>query len=447
MIKIPKGTRDYDGEDYHKLEYLKDVIQNIFIKYDGKPLETPVFELTDVLTDKYGEEEKLIYNLEKHDTKDPKDENCIINMIPKDMIDTKDMKGETLSLRYDHTIPFVRYCITNKIDKMKRYCIGKVYRRETTTWEQIRQREFYQADFDFIGQYDDFLPELQIFCMIQELFQILNVTNYQIIYNYRQNLDYYVREAGINSDKLQTVCSSIDKLDKHDKQTVREELMTKGIEEAQINKLYEFLFSDKIIMEPEVLQMDQQFVKYMEQIKILDMTKIRYTPTLARGLDYYTGIIFEVKLTNSNLTSSLCAGGRYDKLMNTYRKDDNIVPMIGFCFGIDRLLPLVTTYEQTHPTKIWITVIGKIIDSSEIKLGIAGRLLRKGFSVLYNLSYHAPGKEFKQASEKKCDYTIIIGQTEIENKTFSIKNMNTCEQTKIAMDQFDTYFDQLDLII
>lgn len=427
MIKLAKGTRDYDGLDYHKLEYLKNLIQDIFVKYDGNPVETPVFELTDVLTGKYGEEEKLIYNLEKSDE---------LNLI---------QFRESLSLRYDHTIPFVRYCVTNKIEKMKRYCIGKVYRRETTALAQIRQREFYQADFDFVGQYDEFLPELQIFCMIQELFDTLNISNYQIMYNYRQNLDYYVKESGISQDKFQTVCSSIDKLDKLEKETVRDELLSKGIEEEQINKLYDFLFSDNIIMEPNILQMDQTFTKYMQYINILDLTKIKFTPALARGLDYYTGIIFEVKLLDDNKkTMTLCAGGRYDNLMNLYKKDNNIQPMIGFCFGIDRILPLVELQEQECPIKIWVSTIGKITDSTMIKLKIVGQLTNKGFSVMYNLSDRSFKKEIMDASDKKCDFMIMIGQRELDNKSFSIKDMNSHTQTLVPIDQLETYFDQFE---
>jgi histidyl-tRNA synthetase len=424
MIKLPRGTRDYDTRDYQKLRYLNSLIEDIFIKYDGKPIETPVFELTDVLMDKYGEEEKLIYNLERHDE--------------------LNQRCERLSLRYDHTVPFVRYCLTNKIDKMKRYCIGKVYRRETTALTQIRQREFYQADFDFVGHYDDQLPELQIFCMIQELFQALNVTNYQIMYNYRQNLDFYVKEAGICSSKSHTVCSSIDKLDKVDKQTVREELLLKGISDQQIDKLYDLLFSEQIITDPCVREMNHTFTQYMEQIQILDMSKITYTPTLARGLDYYTGIIFEVKLIDS-AAMTLCAGGRYDGLINRYRKDETSdpVPMIGFCFGIDRILPLVNHTEEIETIKIWVSVIGRVNESTRIKLGLVGRLIDKGFVVLYNLSDRAFKKEIAEASEKKCNYIVMIGQTEFDNDSLSIKNMMTHGQITIQNDDFDQYFDQL----
>ncbi len=147
-------------------------------------------------------------------------------------------------------------------------------------------------------------------------------------------------------------------------------------------------------------------------------------------------MIFEVK--------SMSVDGRYDNLMNVYRKDDNaiVTPMIGFCFGIDRILPLVDRQEQVYPIRIWVSIIGKLKDSNPtlIKLEIVDKLTKRGFNVLYNLSDRSFKKEIMDALDKKCDFVIMIGQTEIDARSFSVKNLDTHEQVLVPIDQLETYF-------
>ena len=187
IMRLPKGTKDYVGKEYHKMSYLKSIVENIFKLHQGEYLETPTFELTDILTNKYGEDEKLIYNLECSESeKMEKSENSAKSSMFK----------EKLSLRYDLTVPLVRHCILNNVAKMRRCSIGKVYRRETTSANSKRLREFYQADFDFVGEFGEFLPEVSIFSMICTLFDKLNYDSYEIIYNYREILNECVEKAG-----------------------------------------------------------------------------------------------------------------------------------------------------------------------------------------------------------------------------------------------------------
>jgi histidyl-tRNA synthetase len=454
MIKLPKGTQDYFRESYDKLEYIKNIITQLFTKFHGEFVESPVFELTHVLMNKYGEEEKLIFNIESENNDtiiDDKYDNTFNNEIIES-------QKEKISLRYDHTIPLVRFCIINKMEKIRRCCIGKVYRKETVTRSQVRLREFYQADFDYVGIFDSLIPELEIFCMIQELFKTLRIENYQILYNYRQNLDFYTQQANIDHTNFASVCSSIDKLDKKDKQYIRLELLNKGLSEFQIDKLFEYLFSTEPIMADSVIDLNKNFHMYMDLIKTIDKSKIIFTPTLARGSDYYTGIIFEVKLTNTDFISSVAGGGRYDKLISSYTKsDENVnknmkknmkstkdVPMIGFSFGIDRLLPFIQLPQKVNIIpKIWISVIGKIENPIKTKLDIIGKLQIKGYSVFYNLSNRKFKKEISDANENDCNFIIIIGENEwIENKV-AIKNMNMRTQTTIMFDEIDNYFSDL----
>lgn len=438
MLKLPRGTQDYTGESFERLSYLKGVIEKIFLKYNGQFIETPVFELTDVLLNKYGDEEKLIYNLENTD--DAED-------IQIDVTIQLPTTKERLSLRYDHTVPLVRYCIVNKIDKMRRCCIGKVYRREATTRSQVRLREFYQGDFDYVGRFDSMLPEFEIFCMIQELFNTIGVTDYQIIYNYRQNLDYYIRESGIDPNMFSSVCSSIDKLDKKDPEYIRTELTTKGLEVEQIDKLFTFLFSENIVMDEHTKSLDDKFNRYLSSVSFIDKTKIVLLPTLARGSDYYTGIIFEVKHTSSEITSSVVGGGRYDKLIPSYKKNKNEketeFPMIGFSFGIDRLLSFVKVPSSNKNVRVWVSTIGNVDDSVKIKLDIVSRLYSKGYSVFYNLSDRKFKKEIRDSDENSCRFIVIVGTTEWEQNKVTIRNMDKREQVTIDFNDIDRYFETL----
>jgi len=435
MLRLPKGTQDYYNESYEKLDHVKKIIENIFKKYRGQFVETPVFEKTDVLTNKYGDEEKLIFNLEVKD----------------ESIESSDIKfKEALSLRYDHTIPLVRFCISNKIDKIRRCCIGKVYRREAITRKQIRLREFYQADFDYVGVYDVLLPELEIFQMIQELFNSIGISNYTIIYNYRQNLDYYIRQAGIDlssngQQMFLSVCSSIDKLDKKTPEEIRIELLQKGVTSEQIDILYSNIFASNPVMEKPIQDLDDKFRENMGYLGI-DMSKIKLVPTLARGADYYTGIIFEVKLTESTFTSSVAGGGRYDKLVSSYqekkrdsdRDRNRNSPMIGFSFGIDRLLPFIqfTAQNVTRP-KIWIATIGKFDNQTKVKLEIVKKIRDAEYDVCYNLSDRKFNKEITDAITENCTAVIIVGEKEYNENKVTIKNLlsreqNTIEYTKLV---------------
>lgn len=443
MIRLPTGTKDYEGIEYHKLKYLIKIITEIYSKYHGEFIETPVFELSDTLTNKYGEEEKLIYNIESS----VNDDNNIDN--PKCIRDS--MFKERLSLRYDHTIPLVRYCIMNKIDKIRRCCIGKVYRREATIKSQVRLREFYQADFDYVGTFDEFVPEIEIFMMIQELMKKLNVKNYQILYNYRQNLEYYIKESGMDISNFNSICSSIDKLDKKTPEEVKSELLNKGYINEEIEKLYRFLFSidDHYMMSPVIRNFDNKFHQMIKSIDFIDNSKIIFRPTLARGSDYYTGIIFEVKLINTDITNSVCGGGRYDKLyhkllaVDNVDNTDNIFPMIGFTFGIDRLLKFVTLPidNSTNEKKIWVSTVGnfKNSDPINIKLKIIGKLIENNYSVYYNLDKRKFIKEFQDANKNSCNYIIIIIEDEWINNTISIRNLHKKTQIILPFDELLEY--------
>jgi histidyl-tRNA synthetase len=465
-LRLPKGTKDNVGSEYEKMEFLQKEVRNIFALFRGEYLETPTFELTSILTNKYGEDEKLIYNLEWSKVNEDNEEQSDTGASTD--VDTKlkdSMFKEQLSLRYDLTVPLVRYCILNRIDKMRRCSIGKVYRREATSASNKRLREFYQADFDFVGEFGELLPELSIFSMIQMLFRSLNYTEYEIIYNYRQILNLCVERSKIPSEMFATVCSSIDKLDKKEEVYVRQELEDKGLSPDQITSLFDVI-GDSAVVPEDIDGFNQRFITCLAEMDGIDMTKIRFDRTLARGSDYYTGIIFEVKLTGCDMTSSVAGGGRYDELIPSYlppkkksrkqRKAEaagkilpkEIFPMIGFSFGLDRLTQLVTDdlIIDNGKRPVWVATIGKKftdpktgedIDPLILKMRMVSKLQCANVPVLYNTRSRKFNKEIQDADDENCLYTLIIGEREYSDNSFKLKEMDTRIEIEYGFDQID----------
>jgi histidyl-tRNA synthetase len=471
-LRLPKGTKDYAGDEYRKMEFLKRTVRSIFALNGGEYLETPVFELTQILTNKYGEDEKLIYNLEcsktgsgEEDGEEDGEEG--VEEGGEENGDDGNIKGsmfkEELSLRYDLTVPLVRYCILNRIDKMRRCSIGKVYRRETTSASNKRLREFYQADFDFVGGFGELLPELSIFSMIQKFFADIGWKDYEIIYNYRQILNLCIERANIDNVLFTTVCSSIDKLDKKEEAYVRAELLEKGLTEIEVVGLFEAV-DDLKIVPPDVKKFDDRFRECLQNMSGIDMSKIRFDRTLARGSDYYTGIIFEVKLTSGNMSSSVAGGGRYDELIPSYlpekkkskkrRKAEaagkvfpkEVFPMIGFSFGLDRLMDLVDLDRIDDNVKrpVWVATIGKKfeqggeeIDPLILKMRLVSRLQQSNIRVIYNTNSRKFNKEIRDAEDENCSYTLIIGEREYSNNMFKIKEMDTRVESEYSFEDLD----------
>ena len=188
-LKCAKGTRDFQPDQMAVREKVINRIINVFKCHGAVTIDTPVFELKEVLTGKYGEDSKLIYDL-------------------------KDQGGEILSLRYDLTVPFARYVAMNKIMNIKRYQIAKVYRRDNPSISQGRYREFYQCDFDIAGQYDPMVPDAECVKIVKDIIKSMNIGNFVIKVNHRQILDGIFEVCGVSTDMFRTICSSVDKLDK-----------------------------------------------------------------------------------------------------------------------------------------------------------------------------------------------------------------------------------------
>ncbi len=291
-LKTPKGTKDFGPYEMAIREKVFGIITSIFKRHGAVTIETPVFELRDVLMGKYGEDSKLIYDL-------------------------KDQGGEICSLRYDLTVPFARFLAMNKnIKAMKRYQIAKVYRRDQPALSKGRYREFYQCDFDIAGgNFERMLPDAEIFKICHEALSQLLGGNKQfyIKCNNRKILDGIFRTAGIPEDKFRSVCYSIDKLDKMKWDEVKFELMSeKGIPEDKVDRIGSWVLQRgrseliETLLSSELAN-DVDAKDGLEDMKILfeflDLFGIKNDVTfdlsLARGLDYYTGVILEAVTTST----------------------------------------------------------------------------------------------------------------------------------------------------
>ncbi|XP_003696975.1 histidine--tRNA ligase, cytoplasmic isoform X1 [Apis florea] len=365
VLKTPKGTRDYGPEQMALRLAVLDKIVTVFKRHGAETIDTPVFELKEVLTEKYGEDSKLIYDL-------------------------KDQGGEILALRYDLTVPFARYLAMRKISSIKRYHIAKVYRRDNPSTTRGRYREFYQCDFDIAGQYDPMIPDAECIRVISEALQCLNVGPYTIKLNHRSLLDGIFATCGVPNDKFHAVCSSIDKLDKNSWSEVKREIVEeKGLSESSADKIgtyvsqsggmeliYE-LKKDNELMKHESavngLESIELLFKYCKIFQVTD--KIIFDLSLARGLDYYTGVIFEAILTGDEVgVGSVAGGGRYDNLVGMFDKKKSI-PCVGLSLGVERIFNVLETKlnhesvkTRTNEVEVFVATAQKNLYEERMKI-------------------------------------------------------------------------------
>ncbi|XP_062502197.1 histidine--tRNA ligase, cytoplasmic-like isoform X2 [Corticium candelabrum] len=347
-LKNPKGTRDYHPEQMAIRERVFEVIRSCFKRHGAVTIDTPVFELKETLMGKYGEDSKLIYDL-------------------------ADQGGEQLSLRYDLTVPFARYIAMNKLKNIKRYHIAKVYRRDNPAMTKGRYREFYQCDFDIAGEYDPLLPDAECVKIMTEILTDLPLGNFVVKINHRKLLDGIFAACGVPQEKFRSVCSAVDKLDKLEWTDVRKEMVElKGLDGAVADQignyvvrsgklqLVEDLLHDPILSSQPAakqgLEEMKKLLEYCNAFGVLDT--VLFDISLARGLDYYTGVIFEAVLTGSpqeTATSktgetigvgSVVGGGRYDELVGMFDANKKQVPCVGFSVGIERIFSVVESKPQ-----------------------------------------------------------------------------------------------------
>jgi len=440
ILKTAKGTRDFQPDQMAVRERVLDVVVKAFKRHGAETIDTPVFELKEVLTGKYGEDSKLIYDL-------------------------KDQGGEILALRYDLTVPFARFVAMNKIAAIKRYHIAKVYRRDNPSISRGRYREFYQCDFDIAGTYDPMVPDAECVKIVSEILSGVGIGKFCVKVNHRQILDGIFEVCGVSPCMFRTICSSVDKLDKSPWDEVRKEMVDeKGLDGAIADKIGEYVrlggggieLVDKLLTTTDLgknksaaagLEGMKLFLKYSQIYGCGDV--VSFDLSLARGLDYYTGIIYEAVLLDENVdekgeaihVGSVAGGGRYDKLVGMFDPKKRDVPCVGVSIGIERLFSIMEAKakageakSRTTQTEVYVASAQKNLLEERMKLcnmlwGAdikAEQPYKKNPKMLNQLQY---------CEDNGIPLAVIIGESELEKGVVKLRDISTREETEVSRDQ------------
>lgn len=446
---IPKGTRDFGPLQMIRRNFIFDTIKTTFRKFGFMPLETPSMENLSVLTGKYGDEgDQLIFKILNNGLNDPKNIDKAKAAFENVLQGKNDAELTERALRYDLTVPFARYVVMNRNEitfPFKRYQIQPVWRADRP--QKGRYREFYQCDADVVGT-DSLICEAEIIQMMTEVLAKLGIADYTIKMNNRKVLAGLAEIAGALG-KETDLCVAIDKLDKIGREKVNQELLERGFTNEAITKLepvFELTgsFIERVERMKQMLAGSEQGSKGLEELQDVwsyleafgaDANQVEFDVTLARGLSYYTGAIFEVKVNNVSI-GSISGGGRYDNLTGVFGLPG--VSGVGFSFGVDRIydvmeeLSLFPESQQTT-TKVMLSNFDK--ESERYALQVLGKLRKAGIAAEIYPDATKLKKQLNYANAKAIPYALIIGSEEITSGKLMLKDMNAGEQLSLSVDE------------
>jgi histidyl-tRNA synthetase len=488
---IPKGTRDFGPQVMTKRNYIFETIKKVFRKYGYQEIQTPTMENLDTLTGKYGDEgdqlifkilnsgdyldeepfdeiEKLIYELRSVKIKPSKPRNDGTGMISFKLLDNQslivnvqkyiDSYRKSIkkiipyisekALRYDLTVPFARYVVMHQNEitsPFKRFQIQPVWRADRP--QKGRYREFYQCDADVVGS-DSLLNEAEFVCIYDEALSLLGLKDFTIKINNRKILSGIAELIG-KPDMIVDMTLAIDKLDKIGLEGVFKELLEKGFNEDDLEILKPIILLSgtndnklnalKSILSKSMIGLNgiDEIDKVFTYLKSFDLknAKVELDLTLARGLHYYTGCIFEVK-TNEADMGSIGGGGRYDNLTQMFGKDG--LTGVGVSFGADRIYDVLEELNLfpnnvMESTKVLICVFGEA--EEQFALPILNQLRKNNISAELFPFGAKMKKQMQYANDKNISYVVVIGGDEMESGLLSLKNMESGEQIKIGVEE------------
>jgi histidyl-tRNA synthetase len=387
-----KGFRDFLPHEARKRKYVLETLQNVFESFGFEPLETPTLEYEELLTGKYGEEgDKLMYRFE-------------------------DNGKRRVAMRYDQTVPLARVVAQyqNEITyPFKRYNIQNVWRADKP--QKGRFREFLQCDADIVG-IDAPTTDAEILAVVSSSLQALGFRGFKILVNDRHVFGELPAQAII----------TIDKLKKIGEEGVKTELVARGFAEDTLEKIQNTPLPDSL----------ETIINLAARMGV-DLENIRFEPTLARGLDYYTGLIFEIEIDGYTV-GSVCGGGRYDNLIGMFAGKQ--IPAVGFAFGFDRIMEAMAE-QALFPAhvdataEVLVTIFGP--EHAETSLEIATKL--RGHRIKTELWLEPKTKmekQLKYANTKAIPYVIIAGPSEIANNVVVVKDMKKREQQEMTLEEF-----------
>lgn len=443
---LAKGTRDFTAQEVSRRKYIIGILQNNFELFGFQPLETPSFENLSTLTGKYGEEgDRLIFKILNSG-----DYTSKVNQEDWDQKKHQKLTSQISdkALRYDLTVPFARFVAMNhgKLTfPFKRFQIQPVWRADRP--QKGRYREFYQCDADVVGS-ESLLQEVDLVQLYLKSFADLKVP-VTIHMNNRKILSGLAEYAGI-TDKLIDFTVALDKLDKIGKDGVVKELLEREISQESIDKL-DFLFSQSDDALENLLQLKEKFagneigLKGVEELEFVltqslnlgvDMQNLVFNITLARGLDYYTGAIFEVKADEVAM-GSIGGGGRYDNLTEVFGVKN--IPGIGISFGLDRIylvMEELNLFPEEATSQIEYLFVNFGGEETTEALKLIMQLRAKGISAELYPENAKINKQFTYAEKKGIKNLVFLGEEEIKNNTVTFKNLEAGEQKTVSLAEF-----------
>ncbi|MBK6835261.1 MAG: histidine--tRNA ligase [Bacteroidetes bacterium] len=446
---IPRGTRDMNPAEMQKRNYIFDVIKKYFRLYGFEQIETPAMENLSSLTGKYGEEgDQLLFKILNSRIHESTKKEELLNEFTLSLESSRntDLLTER-ALRYDLTVPFARYVVMHQNEitfPFKRFQIQPVWRADKP--QKGRYREFFQCDADMIGS-NSLLNEIDLVKLMDDVYTDLKLAT-TIKINNRKILSGLAEMIGA-PDKIVDITVAIDKLDKIGEDKVIMELLDKGLSEEAISKLKP-VFSingsneEKLISLEELLVDSEVGKKGIQEIAFvltqvghlgLKSTNLEVDITLARGLNYYTGAIFEVKANVGSLSSSITGGGRYDDLTGIFGLKN--MSGVGISFGIDRIFDVMNDAnlfpESIHASASVDLMFVNFGDAEQqYILPYVAKLRNEGIKVeLYPDNNKKLNKQFDYADKKKIPFVCIVGSEEMKNNTFKLKNMQSGEQKEL----------------
>ncbi len=418
-LERARGTRDFAAEDALMRQQIVTTLRSVFELYGYNPLETPVIERFDTLASKYAGGEEIL----------------------KETFRMKDQGGRELGLRYDLTVPMCRFIATNPNLKMpfKRYQIGEVFRDGPL--KIGRYREFAQCDVDVVGV-KPMAADAEMVEIAQDVFGKLQL-KVVIKVNSRKLLNGLLASAGIKAEKAETTILTLDKLEKVGPAAVEKELEGKGISAAAMKKLMSLITikgssSDKIKrLEKEVSSSEgKEGIAELKQLleNVEDKSNVVFEPSLARGLAYYTGTVFEVFLGDSEIKSAVAAGGRYDNMIGNFVGSGREYPAVGISFGLDVIedaLGIARKERRKTTTAAYVIPINAFAEAKEI----ASQLRKAGVNTDTDMSGRDVKKNLEYAAAAGIPYVVFVGEREAKEGKVKVRDMKTGKEEAISVEE------------
>lgn len=422
IIQNVKGGYDFLPKEQKIRNYINGILRSTFEEYGYLPIETPILCYFDMLTGKYDESSDIL----------------------KEIYKLKDQGNRNLGLRYDLTVPFAKFIALNKNEvklPFKRYEINKVFRDGPV--KVGRDREFTQCDVDVVGL-DNQMIEAELISLYVNAFNKLNI-EIDIQYNSRKLMKGLILETGVSEELVSSTITIIDKIDKLTKEELTEYFIELGLEPKQIDLLLEYFKLPLKKLNTKFKKTTNEDIKngleelnnLEEYINKMNLNKYcTFTSSLARGQDYYTGNVFEVYEKNRLISGAIGGGGRYDKMITEFINDGEIYPAVGISFGLTSIFELLKNREEfasSSQVDIYIIPMGTNIES----LNLANKLRNLGIKVDIEMNNKKLKKSLDFCNKENIPYVIVLGEDEITNNSFKLKDMLNKDEVLINMNELD----------